>query len=214
MEFENQVALLIHLGMTGSWRLESSHTDRQKHDHVEFFLLDNEVLRFNDPRRFGFILISPLARSGDEPAELPTLAPEPLSEAFDLVWLQQACSKRQKPIKNLLMDNALVVGVGNIYASEALFRAGIRPTVKAARLTKPRLKKLHAAIIEVLEEAIAAGGSTIKNYTSLNSQEGNFSRDLMVYDRTGELCKKCRKGYINRTVIGGRSTFYCPVCQR
>jgi formamidopyrimidine-DNA glycosylase len=214
MEFDNQYALLIHLGMTGSWRLETTGIERQKHDHVEFFLTDNEVLRYNDPRRFGFILISKLAGPGCEPDELPVLAPEPLSEAFNLGWLQHVCAKSKKPIKNLLMDNAMVVGVGNIYASEALFRAGIRPTVPAARLTKPRLKKLHTAIVTVLREAIIAGGTTIQNFTSLNSQEGYFSRELMVYDRAGLLCLKCQKNYIIRTVVGGRSTFYCRVCQR
>ena len=214
MEFDNQCALLIHLGMTGSWRLESTRIDRQKHDHVELFLSTDEVLRFNDPRRFGFVNLCFLQKKGANPDELPVLAPEPLHEEFNIKWLQQVCLGRRKPIKNVIMDNALVVGVGNIYASEALFRAGIKPDTEAGQLTKPRLIKLLAAIKEVLTEAIEAGGTTIQNFTSLNSQVGYFARSLNVYDQAGELCNKCGKGRIKRTVIGGRSTFYCAVCQR
>jgi formamidopyrimidine-DNA glycosylase len=213
-ELDNQQCLLTHLGMTGSWRLEPVNEPRRKHDHVAFFLDHEEVLRYNDPRRFGFIKISTLTNAGDEPASLPQLAPEPLSPEFDIAWLTKVCSTRTKPIKNLIMDNALVVGVGNIYASEALFRAGIRPQTIAKKISKPRIKKLHAAIIEVLEEAIEAGGTTIINFTSLNSQEGYFARDLNVYNRFGILCTKCQRGKINRLVMAGRSTYYCPVCQR
>ena len=213
-ELEKQLSMLTHLGMTGSWRLESINEPKRKHDHVAFFLDHEEVLRYNDPRRFGFIEIVPLNQPGEEPATLPELAPEPLSPEFDIDWLQKVCAPRTKPIKNLIMDNALVVGVGNIYASEALFRAGIRPQAIAKTLSRQRLKKLHRAIIDVLQDAIAAGGSTIINFTSLNSQEGYFSRSLNVYGRAGEVCLKCERGRINRSVMAGRSTFYCGVCQR
>lgn len=213
-ELEQEVALLAHLGMTGSWRLESIHEQRRKHDHVEFFLDHYEVLRYNDPRRFGFIEEIQLPNNQADPQELPKLAPEPLSDKFDIRWLSNACKNKSKPIKNLIMDNAYVVGVGNIYASEALFRSGIRPTIPAGNISRVRLKKLLPAIKDVLSEAIEAGGTTIINYTSLNSQEGYFARELNVYDRFGELCSKCQRGKIQRTVMAGRSTYFCAVCQR
>ena len=137
-----------------------------------------------------------------------------MSDEFDIKWLQEVCRGRSKPIKSVVMDNALVVGVGNIYASEALFRAGIKPTKRAGEITRARLIKLLAAIKAVLTEAIEAGGTTIQNFTSLNNEVGYFARALNVYDLTGELCNKCGKGRIRRTIIGGRSTFYCAVCQR
>ena len=112
------------------------------------------------------------------------------------------------------MDNAYVVGVGNIYASEALFRAGIRPTKPAMEINTARIKRLHQAIVTVLQEAIEAGGTTIINFTSINSQEGYFARALNVYDRFGMLCYQCKRGRIHRTVMAGRSTYYCAVCQR
>ena len=121
---------------------------------------------------------------------------------------------RKKPIKNLIMDNALVVGVGNIYASEALFRAGIKPTARAAKISKTRLKRLHSEIRNVLQDAIASGGSTILNFSSVNGQEGYFARALNVYGKTGEQCGKCKKTSIKLTVMSGRSTYHCPYCQR
>lgn len=214
VEMTNTKALLIHLGMTGSFRLEPIIIDRQKHDHVEFYLDSEEVLRFNDPRRFGFIKVINLPEAGKDPIELPILSPEPLSPAFDNQWLRDKCRGRKKPIKNLLMDNSCVVGVGNIYASESLFRAGIHPERSASSLSFPRIKNLRQAIVEVLREAIEAGGTTIINFTSINSQEGSFSRQLNVYDRLGERCLKCNRGQIQRVVMAGRSTFFCAVCQR
>jgi formamidopyrimidine-DNA glycosylase len=213
-ELKNQQGLLIHLGMTGSFRLESIKLERQKHDHVEFFLDHNEVLRFSDYRRFGFVKVIKLPNEDQDPVELPKLAPEPLSGEFDVAWLRKVCKGRNKPIKNLIMDNTYVVGVGNIYASEALFRAGIRPDKPATEINSARIRRLHAAIVEVLEEAIAAGGTTIINFTSLNSETGYFARHLNVYDRFGETCYKCKRGKIHRAVMAGRSTYYCAVCQR
>ena len=143
VELEDKQGLLVHLGMTGSFRLESIKIERQKHDHVEFYLDHDEVLRYSDYRRFGFIQTISIPKKGDDPNELPALAPEPLSKGFDVKWLRQVCRKRHKPIKNLIMDNAFVVGVGNIYASEALFRAGIRPDKPASKISMARLKRLH-----------------------------------------------------------------------
>jgi formamidopyrimidine-DNA glycosylase len=214
VELLNHQGLLIHLGMTGSFRLESIKAARQKHDHVEFYLDHDEVLRYSDYRRFGFFKPIQLPDNATDPAELPLLAPEPLSAEFDVKWLRKVCRQRHKPIKNLLMDNAFVVGVGNIYASEALFRAGIRPDKPASAISALRVKRLHKAIIDVLQEAIEAGGTTIINFTSLNEQTGYFARHLNVYDRFGESCYKCQRGKIQRTVMAGRSTYFCAVCQR
>lgn len=214
MECDNDLALLTHLGMTGSWRLESIHERRQKHDHIEFVLEDQEVLRYNDPRRFGFIEVIPQPDQDSDPMQLPRLAPEPLTEDFNIQWLANACKTKNKPIKNLIMDNAHVVGVGNIYASEALFRSGINPQKPANKISRSRLKRLLAAIKDVLQEAIEAGGTTIINFASLNSQEGYFARELNVYDRFGELCTKCQRGRIQRITMAGRSTYFCAVCQR
>lgn len=214
VELEHRQGLLIHLGMTGSFRLESIKSERQKHDHVEFYLDHDEVLRYTDYRKFGFIKLITIPANSKDPAELPVLAPEPLSDEFDVKWLRDICRNRQKPIKNLIMDNTYVVGVGNIYASEALFRAGIRPDKPASGISTPRIRKLHQAIIEVLQEAIEAGGTTIINFTSLNEETGYFARHLDVYDRFGESCNKCNRGKIQRTVMAGRSTYFCAVCQR
>ena len=214
VELEDHQGLLIHLGMTGSFRLESIKIERQKHDHVEFYLDHDEVLRFTDYRKFGFIKLISIQDNSKDPEELPVLAPEPLSAEFDVNWLRDVCRKRQKPIKNLIMDNTYVVGVGNIYASEALFRAGIRPAKPASSISAPRIKKLHKAIVEVLQEAIEAGGTTIINFTSLNEETGYFALHLDVYDRFGEFCNKCKRGKIQRTVMAGRSTYFCAVCQR
>ncbi len=213
IEFENNYKLIHHLGMTGSWRIESPSIQRQKHDHVEFYLSSGHVLRYNDPRRFGQLIIIEPGINLTEHQLFKKLAPEPLSKKFDIDWLQMVCKKKSKPIKPLIMDNAMVVGVGNIYASESLFRAGINPNSTAGKISKVRLERLLNSIKEVLEEAIKAGGSTIKDYTSVNGEEGNFSRRLMVYARTGETCRKCKKAKIRRTVNSGRSTFFCPVCQ-
>jgi formamidopyrimidine-DNA glycosylase len=214
LELANGYRLIIHLGMTGSWRLEATSIQRQKHDHAEFFLLSGYVLRYNDPRRFGQIIVFDPTIDLNKHRIFTSLAPEPLSKDFDYQWLKKVCSKKKKPIKSLIMDNAMVVGVGNIYASESLFRAGIKPLLAAGTLKASRLKRLTEAIKNVLSEAIKAGGTTIKDYASLNGEEGNFTRALMVYGKTGQQCQKCQKGIIRQTTQSGRSTYYCPICQR
>lgn len=214
IEFANNYGLIIHLGMTGSWRLESTSIERQKHDHAEFYLLSGLVLRYNDPRRFGQILVFEPTENLYEHKLFSNLGPEPLTDNFNIKWLKRVCKGKKKPIKSLIMDNAIVVGVGNIYASESLFQAGINPLLAAGSISISRLKRLIEAIKNVLMAAIEAGGTTIKDYSSLNGEEGNFDRELMVYGKAGQKCTKCSRGIIKKAYQGGRSTFYCPVCQR
>ena len=214
LELENNYKLIIHLGMTGSWRLESTAIERQKHDHVEFYLLSGLVLRYNDPRRFGQLVVFEPTENIFEHKLFINLGPEPLTDDFNVKWLKKVCNSKKKPIKSLIMDNASVVGVGNIYASESLFRAGISPLLPAGSISASRLKRLTKAIKDILLEAIKAGGTTIKDYSSLNGEEGYFARELMVYGKTGLKCEKCERGIIRQCYQNGRSTYYCPVCQR
>jgi formamidopyrimidine-DNA glycosylase len=213
-ELSGNHVLLLHLGMTGSFRIEPQGQECRPHDRVRLDLDDGMSWRFHDPRRFGQIEVLPISGPGALPDALPTLAPEPLSDAFDVDWLRAACRGRLRPIKNLIMDNALVVGVGNIYASESLFRAGIHPQQPAGELSLPRLRRLHAAIREVLREAISFGGTTIINFAGVDGSEGSFWRELHVYGRDGLPCLCCKRGKIRRLVMAGRSSFFCPVCQR
>ena len=214
LELKNGFGLIIHLGMTGSWRLESPSIERQKHDHVEFNLFSGLVLRYNDPRRFGQIVLFNPGDTIHNHKLLVNLGPEPLLEGFNANYLKKRCHKKKMPTKPLIMDNKVVVGVGNIYASESLFRAGISPLKPAGSLSKVRLERLVESIKVVLTAAIDAGGTTIRDYTRLNGEEGYFSRSLMVYGRSGEICFGCKRGIIRKVNQAGRSTYYCPVCQR
>jgi formamidopyrimidine-DNA glycosylase len=168
------------------------------------------VLRYHDPRRFGAMLWT---ESADDHPLLRALGPEPLERGFDVEHLYRATRSRSCAIKLALMDNHVVVGVGNIYANESLFRAGIRPTVAARRLSRPRLARLVTSVRETLTEAIAKGGSTLRDYVDSDGNAGYFQLDYYVYGRDGAPCRVC--GSIIRTVrLGGRATSYCPKCQR
>jgi formamidopyrimidine-DNA glycosylase len=203
--------LIWHLGMSGSLRILDADTPALVHDHVDLVLDSGRCLRFNDPRRFGSLLHA----SGD-PARhrlLASLAPEPLTEAFDPAELWRRARGRRASIKSLLMDSRLVVGVGNIYASEALFRAGIRPGLAAGRVSRARMAALVAAIREVLEEAITVGGTTLRDYVNPAGMPGYFAQRLFVYERAGKPCRRCRTP-IRQFTQGNRSTYWCPRCQR
>jgi formamidopyrimidine-DNA glycosylase len=203
--------LLIHLGMTGSLRVHHTAPERVPHDHVDIELDSGTVLRYHDPRRFGAVLW--LEGTGDAHPLLSSLGPEPLEEAFNAAALWRATRRRGAAIKLALMDNHLVVGVGNIYANEALFRAGIRPTIAARRLTKPRLERLVAAVRATLADAIAKGGSTLRDYVDSEGNPGYFQLDYFVYGREGQPCRVC--GAVLRSLRqGGRATTFCPVCQK
>ncbi len=215
VEFENlPKLLLLHLGMTGSFRLDAPGVEYRRHDRIIFHLDNGKTWRFHDPRRFGHAALYPLTEPGGLPDAMPPLAPEPLEDEFTQEWLEQVCRNRQKPVKNLLMDNALVAGVGNIYASETLSRAGIRPDTPAGKLTRPRLARLRRAIREVLAESIEAGGTTISDFQGVDGSEGLFRRQLRVYGKAGERCGECRRGVIRKLTMSGRATYFCPVCQR
>ena len=201
--------MLVHLGMTGSLRLHRHAPARRPHDHVDIELDDGSVLRYHDPRRFGAMLWIPQGR--DHPL-LARLGPEPFDEAFSAQYLHAKTRGKRASIKTTLMDNAMVVGVGNIYANESLFRAGIRPSVPAGRLSRPRLARLVDAVRDVLAEAIAKGGSTLRDYVDSNGAPGEFQLDYRVYGRGGLPCRVCATP-IRVTRIGQRSSFHCPRCQ-
>jgi formamidopyrimidine-DNA glycosylase len=205
-------ALLCHLGMTGTWRLAPPGDDRD-HDHCYLHLADHRRLAFRDPRRFGMLdLILP----GGEHLHpsLAALGPEPLDhEAFSAAYLSASCRGRQVAIKALIMDQRVVVGVGNIYAQEALFRAGIRPHRAAGKVTRAESAILVRHIREVLAAAIAAGGSTISDFRQAGGDSGYFQHDFRVYGRAGAPCPTCGVS-LKGGVVGGRGTTWCPACQR
>lgn len=202
--------LLIHLGMSGSLRICKASEDWKTHDHLALQLGKTRQLRFHDPRRFG-IFTRVLGDIRTHPL-LNHLGPEPLGDNFTAAHLARALAKRHTPIKVAIMDAKVVVGVGNIYASEALFRAGIRPSTSAARVSKLRLAKLVEAIRTVLSEAIAQGGTTLRDFLHSDGQPGYFKQQLNVYDRKNQPCRHCAAP-IRHTTHANRSTYWCPKCQ-
>jgi formamidopyrimidine-DNA glycosylase len=203
--------LLVHLGMTGSLRVFTAPPPRRPHDHIDLVLENGTTLRYHDPRRFGAMLWLP-AGAGSHPL-LAALGPEPFDPAFDAAYLHRETRRRSAAIKLALMDNRLVVGVGNIYANESLFRAGIRPAIAARRLTRPRLARLVDAVRETLTEAIAKGGSTLRDYVDSRGEPGYFQLDYYVYGREGLPCRVCGSP-LRSLRLGGRATTWCPNCQR
>lgn len=204
--------VLIHLGMSGSLRVVRPAEPFRRHDHVMLGLSSGRQLRFHDPRRFGIFLLLP---AGDPLRHrlLRDLGPEPLSDEFGAAAFAGVCRRRRAAIKLVIMDARVVVGVGNIYASEALFRAGIRPGTSAQRVSVPRLARLATAIRGVLEEAIAAGGTTLRDFIDAEGRPGYFRQWLFVYGRAGEECRDCGAAIRSR-VLGQRATYWCPRCQR
>jgi formamidopyrimidine-DNA glycosylase len=204
--------LLMHLGMSGSLVFASSLPVAGKHDHFELSTSQG-VLRLNDPRRFGAVVY---AESQEAPVArklLGGLGVEPLEEGFTAELLYGGLRQRQTAIKQVLLAGELVVGVGNIYASEALFLAGIRPTTRAVRISRPRALKLHAAVRDVLARAVAKGGSTLRDFSNAHGESGYFQLEANVYGRAGEPCKVCATP-IKMVKQGQRSTFFCPNCQK
>jgi formamidopyrimidine-DNA glycosylase len=208
----DQGVLLVHLGMSGSLRFAPALPTAGVHDHFDL-VTSQGTLRLHDPRRFGAVVY---AASREDPVAhklLGRLGPEPLSDAFDLSVFQGQLKRHQSAIKSVLLAGEAVVGVGNIYASEALFLAGIRPTVAAARLSRPRAARLHAAIVKVLGQAVALGGSTLRDFSSASGQSGYFQLQTMVYGRAGLPCHVCASP-VRLIKQGQRSTFYCATCQK
>lgn len=208
---ENPGGLLIHLGMSGSLRICDADDAPRKHDHFDLVLESGKCVRFNDPRRFGvFTWWNPPAH---EHKLLKDLGPEPLSEAFSGRHLRATSRGRKGAVKNFIMDGKIVVGVGNIYASEALFMAGIHPARQAGRVSAARYDALAAAIRDVLGRAIRRGGTTLRDFLNTEGNPGYFAQELLVYEREGMPCFQCGTP-VKRKVIGQRSSYFCPSCQR
>ena len=210
--------LICHLGMTGRMLLGKGEPELEIHDHVVFFVEGDITLRFNDARRFGFMDLTTAAKLAEHKL-LKGLGPEPLSPDFNGPRLAQALAGKRTPIKAALLDQRVVAGIGNIYASEALFRAGISPRRLARTVQGERAEKLARAVTAVLEEAVAAGGSSLRDYVQADGELGYFQHRWQVYEREGRACPGCSceiktTGGIRRIVQSGRASFYCPRRQR
>jgi formamidopyrimidine-DNA glycosylase len=216
VELDGDAVILVHLGMSGSLTHRQHGFDAAdfdpRHDHLEFALDDASRLVYNDPRRFGMVrLIRRTALAST--AELKGLGPEPLSREFNADYLAAKTRGRTAAIKNLLMDQRIVAGIGNIYAAEILFRAGVRPTRRAGRVTRSEIEKLAAAVPVILRAAIGNNGTTFRSYRDSRGQPGRFAERLRVYGREGKPCYTCSTP-IKNVVVGQRASFYCPKCQR
>ena len=232
-ELDDGAVLLMHLGMSGSFRVESAKTKRQAgldpryypagkdsaHDHIVFHLKSGVRIVYNDPRRFGFMLLTSLRELEKHPL-LKGLGLEPTGNELSAEALAPRFAGRAAPLKAVLSDQRVIAGLGNIYVSEALWRSGLSPRRAAATLVRadgaptPRLVRLVEAVRAVIADAIVAGGSSLRDYVQANGELGLFQHRFAVYDREGELCPRNDGGTIRRVVQSGRSTFYCPVCQR
>ena len=201
---------LLHLGMSGSLRVLPAKAAVREHDHVDLLLDSKRVLRFNDPRRFGCLLWQP---AGETHALLRGLGPEPLSDAFDGDYLFARSRGRTAPVKTFLMDQSVVVGVGNIYAAEALFRAGISPLRAAGSVSRRRYEALAGAVKDILAHAIRRGGTTLRDFISPDGAPGYFEQELAVYGRGGLPCRRCGRT-LKQAAIGQRASVWCGHCQR
>jgi formamidopyrimidine-DNA glycosylase len=210
MDLERGV-LLWHLGMSGSLRLLEVAGAPGPHDHADL-VTDRGVLRLHDPRRFGAVVFAPGQDSAVAQRLLGRLGLEPLEAGFTLAAFADGLRQRRAPIKQVLLAGDVVVGVGNIYASEALFLAGIHPTRAASRIGRERVERLRQAIVSVLARAVELGGSTLRDFSNAQGETGHFQLSAAVYDREGQPCPHCRAA-IRRIVQGQRSTYYCPQCQ-
>ena len=217
--FDDGATLISHLGMSGRFRIyEGEFPALQKHDHVIFKTDQGAEVRYNDPRRFGFMKIANAGDLFDHPL-IKSIGPEPLSDDFDAKKLAQALKDRHSPIKSVLLDQTVIAGLGNIYVSEVLFRAGISPKRKAANIAAVRINKLYNAIVDVLSQAISVGGSTISDHKQPSGELGYFQNSFGVYGREGAACSNCNcnileTGGVRRIKQSGRSTFYCANQQR
>ena len=206
----DSASLIIHLGMSGSLRLDSPATPHRKHDHIELHLSNGLCLRYCDPRRFGAWL-----RVTDDPLQHPLLAdlgPEPLSAAFSATYWQARLKNRKQPIKTLMMDSHLVVGIGNIYANEALFLAGIHPLRAGQSLTMDECRLLVQQVKKILRRAIQRGGTTLRDFIGSDGKPGYFAQELLVYGRAGEACYHCQTP-LDEIRLGQRTTVFCSRCQ-
>ena len=204
--------LVIHLGMTGVIRIEDESVPRRKHEHVFLYLDNGLIFRFEDVRRFGELEVHPAGKNG-LPAKFDSFGPEPLTDDFSPEYLYK-CSRNVKgAVKNFIMDNTVVVGIGNIYATETLFAAAVDPRKPAGTLTRPQCRRITGEAKRILKRAIAAGGTTIADFKQVDGSEGRFTVELQIYGKAGEPCPLC--GTMLRSVkIGGRTSVFCPRCQK
>ncbi len=202
--------LVIHLGMSGTLRVTNTQTALKKHDHVDCKLDDSTILRFNDPRRFGAVLFCPLNQNLKQFAHLGL---EPLEHEFNGTYLFEKAQKHRTPIKTFIMNQRIVVGVGNIYANEALFLAKIHPMQSAQTVSHEQYHSLTSAIKKILKAAIKKGGTTLKDFKQSDGKPGYFSQALSIYGREGLACGLC-KSTIKQIRLSQRSTYYCPLCQK
>lgn len=210
--YTSDFALVSHLRMEGRYGLYEPNEEIDKHTHVIFSFTDGTQLRYRDVRKFGTMH---LFKKGEEFNQLPLsqLGPEPFSNEFTVKRMKQMLSKTNRSIKTVLLDQKLVVGLGNIYVDEALFKSGIHPERSANSLSHKEMVRLHHEIVQTLNEAVEKGGSTIRSYVNSQGQIGMFQLELFVYGRKGEECKTC-SSELERIVVGGRGTVFCPKCQK
>jgi len=222
MDLDRGETLIIHLGMSGRMLISgfklgnffTEHPAAEKHDHVVFHMENGARVTFNDARRFGAMDLATTTEVENHKF-LTSLGPEPLGNSFNESYLKGALTGKNTPIKTALLDQRIIAGLGNIYVCEVLYRSKILPTQKAATLSKLAIGKIVPTIREVLEEAISAGGSSLKDYRQTGGELGYFQHNFQVYGREGETCKeKVCKGTIKRITQAGRSSFFCPQCQR
>ena len=216
LDLDGDSIILVHLGMSGSLTHRRSSFDSTdfdpRHDHIEFFLDDQTRLVFNDPRRFGIVRL--MARDAmASSAELRAIGPEPFAAAFNAQYLADKARGRRAAIKNLIMDQRIVAGIGNIYASEILFHARVRPTRRAGKVTTAEIEKIAAFTREILRAAIGSRGTTFRSYRDSKGRSGRFAARLQVYGREGKPCYACSTA-IRNVVVGQRASFYCPKCQK
>lgn len=210
-KLSDQQHLLLHLGMSGVIRVVDADAELLKHDHFEMVLSNGRALRLNDPRRFGCVLLTD--SNPNEHALLSQLGPEPLTDEFDGRWLKAQAKNKQLAVKNFIMNNHTVVGVGNIYAAESLFLSGISPKRAAKNISLARYQVLANNIKQVLSKAIKAGGTTLNDFKNTDGKPGYFKQELLVYGRQGEPCVNCGTA-IKNIVIGQRASCHCPRCQK
>lgn len=203
-DFGRSVYLHVHLGMTGSFLLQSTEAAKEKHEHLRIVLKSGKILSYIDPRRFGVIELVCLPEKN---------VCEPTERSLTSSFLKKQCSGSEKSIKSLIMDQSVIAGIGNIYASESLLEAGILPFREAGSLSDAEHKKLAASIVKVIKRAVRAGAESLKPEYRIDSQTTHFEIDVKAYGREGQLCGKCHQGLIMNARIAGRSSFFCPICQ-
>lgn len=212
-ELDDKRALLMHFGMSGVVRVESPEIPRRKHEHVFIHLDNGLIFRFECTRRFSLLKVCDLPKIGTWPAELDHLGVEPLAEEFNQDYLYKKSRGHKGCIKNFIMNNEIVVGIGNIYAAETLYAAGVSPLRETDSISRQECSKIAECAKRILTKAIAQGGTTISDFLNVDGSEGKFAQELAVYGKKGEPCPKCGT-LIELKKIGGRSSYFCPKCQK